>query len=80
MKGTSETLEFYRVNDNYYSYSDLKSALEEYLRLGVNFQIRTDYNITQEEVIEALIDAIQETGVTTISDLYYWLGVVYLTF
>jgi hypothetical protein len=78
LKGVSEVLEWYRATENFYALSDLKLAFVEGLRKGENFLLRTDYDVSQEVVIEILSDALRGSGIGSISGLYYWIGVVYV--
>ena len=79
LKGTAEDLELYRVMGNYYSLSNLKSALAKGLRDGKNFLVRTDYDVSLEDVTEILTEAAYESGAEIYSVRFlYWVGVIYV--
>ncbi|MCL1787500.1 MAG: transglutaminase domain-containing protein, partial [Defluviitaleaceae bacterium] len=79
MKGTAENLEWYRLSDKYYPAVDFQSAIARGLLDGESFCIRTDYDMSEEEVVLLLIGAMLETDVTSVEGFIYWLGVIYVS-
>ena len=84
MEGAEEDLEWYRQTDGYYSPDDLAPVIGEALRAGNDILLRTDYDMSQEDVMKIILEAIEDAGIKpadflkTIKGVYSWLGVVYI--
>ncbi|MCL2077027.1 MAG: hypothetical protein FWH08_01310 [Oscillospiraceae bacterium] len=77
LTGTAEDFELYRLEGSYYPLSELKTGLSEGLRDGESFVIRTDYDVSDEDVVITLFEEALASGTSDrIVGVYVWLGVV----
>lgn len=75
MTADKDENEFYRVENKYYSYDELETELVELLSQGESFTIRTDYTITEDEMMELIQTAMAKAQVPN-AKVYLFLGVL----
>lgn len=78
---TSSSLDFeyYRLKDSYYPKTELAQAIATQLTTASNtFTLRTDFNISDDELYTLLEEAITLSDFTKSFKYYNWLGVIHI--